>query len=64
MPYRNANHNLKYQDDTLNKINKCLNTHFTREQMLLIYIKLGNGINPNLTDEFVRSGYVLKVLER
>lgn len=64
MPYRNANHNRKYQDDTLNKINKCLNTHFTREQMLLIYIKLGNGINPNLTDEFVRSGYDLKVLER
>lgn len=62
MPYRNDNHNRKYQDDTLNKINKCLNTHFTREQMLLIYIKLGNGINPNLTDEFVRSGYDMNKL--
>ena len=56
-PYINDDHNRKYQDDILNKINKCLNTHFTREQMLLIYIKLGNRINHNLTDEFVRSGY-------
>lgn len=64
MPYRNDGHNRKYQDDILNKINKCLNTHFTREQMLLIYIKLGNRINHNLTDKFVRSGYDLKVLER
>lgn len=62
MPYRNDNHNRKYQDDTLNKINKCLNTHFTREQMLLIYTKLGNGINTNLTDEFVRSGYDMNKL--
>ena len=64
MPYRYAKKNREYQDDILRKVNECLDMEFTREQMELIYTKLGNCINHELTMKFVNSGYDFKVLER
>lgn len=55
--------NRRYQDDVLSKINKCLETNFTREEMELIYEKLGNSCNHELTMKFVSSGYDMKLLE-
>lgn len=64
MPYKYTKKNRKYQDNVLRNVNECLDTEFTREQMELIYTKLGNCINHELTMKFVSSGYDLKVLER
>lgn len=63
MPYRYTKKNREYQDNVLRNVNECLGTEFTREQMELIYTKLGNCINHELTMKFVGSGYDLKVLE-
>lgn len=63
MPYRYAKKNKKYQDNVLIKVNECLDMEFTREQMELIYTKLGNCINHELTMKFVSSGYDMKLLE-
>ena len=56
--------NRRYQDDILLRINKCLGTNFTREEMELVYVVLGNGCNHELTERFVSSGYDMKLLER
>lgn len=56
--------NRRYQDDVLSRINKCLETNFTREEMKLVYERLGNRCNHKLTERFVNSGYDMKLLER
>lgn len=56
--------NRRYQDDILLRINKCLGTNFTREEIELVYDVLGNGCNHELTERFVNSGYDMKLLER
>lgn len=55
--------NARYHDDVLARVNKCLGTNFTRDEMELIYTKLGNCINHELTMKFVSSGYDMKLLE-
>lgn len=45
-----------------NGINRFLGTDFTREDLKLIYEKLGNAINHNLTLEFINSGYDMEIL--
>lgn len=55
--------NRRYQDDVLTRVNKCLGTNFTRDEMELIYIRLGNRCNRKLTQKFVSSGYDMKLLE-
>lgn len=55
---------IRYQDDVLSKINKCLGTNFTREEMELIYERLGNSCNHKLTERFVLSGYDMQLLKR
>ncbi len=54
--------NRRYQDDILLRINKCLGTNFTHDEMELIYDVLGNRCNHELTQRFVSSGYDMKVL--
>lgn len=56
--------NRRYQDDVLTRVNKCLGTNFTHDEMELIYDVLGNGCNHELTERFVNSGYDMKLLER
>ncbi len=63
MPYRYTKKNKEYQDNVLRKVNECFDMEFTREQMELIYTKLGNCINHELTMKFVSSGYDMKLLE-
>lgn len=47
----------------LNRLNRYLETNFSFEDMALIYQKLGNGVNPSLTDEFINSGFDMEVLK-
>lgn len=56
--------NARYHDDVLARVNKCLGTNFTRDEMELIYERLGNRCNHKLTMKFVSSGYDMKILER
>ena len=58
----------KEGNDTVRKwyldgINKFLGTNFTNEDIELIYCKLGNAINRELTKRFVESNYNLEVLK-
>lgn len=62
MPYKTERRNKKYQSKVRDKINIYLNTNFTAEDMDLIYTKLGNRINRELTIIFVNNNYDLKVL--
>ena len=45
-------------------INKFLGTDFTEEDIALIYDRLGNCVNHDLTVEFINSGYDMSLLER
>lgn len=44
-------------------INSYLQTDFSCEDFYLIYTRLGNAINPELTERFIESGYDLEVLD-
>lgn len=46
----------------LKSFNWLLGTSFTKEEMRLIYIYLGNGVNKSLCVEFVKSNYDLSLL--
>ncbi|WP_157964939.1 hypothetical protein [Amedibacterium intestinale] len=62
MPYPTNKGNKLYQDDVRENINIFLNTDFTREDMELVYQRLGNGIRHELTIKFVQSNYDFEVL--
>lgn len=63
MPYTADKRNKKYQDEVRNNINKYLKTNFSREDMETIYQELGNGINHELAEQFVKSGYDINLLK-
>jgi hypothetical protein len=44
--------------------NKLMKTSFTKEDMYLIYDRLGNDVNRQLTIKFIESNYNLSLLER
>lgn len=62
-PYASNRHNERHQEIVRRGINEYLHTDFSKQQMELIYQKLGNGINHDLTTKFVESGYNMKLLE-
>lgn len=51
-----------WQKRIRNIVNQYLKTDFTHEEMLTIYIYLGNGCNENKTIKFIESGYDLSLL--
>lgn len=55
--------NEKYRKYHLDGINDFCGTHFTKEDMELIYQVLGNGVRHQLTKAFVNSGFDLDLLE-
>lgn len=62
MPYSSNRSNYIYQNNVRKNINIYLNTNFSREDMELIYQRLGNGIRHDLTVKFVMSNYDLYIL--
>lgn len=60
--YRTNWRNEEYRDKILDKINAFLGTHFTREDIGIIYTYLGNNINRKLCIKFIESNYNLEVL--
>lgn len=61
-PYRSAKSNETFHDFMLDGINKFLDTNFTREDMLDIYVALGNRVDHEKTIEFINRGYDFNVL--
>lgn len=61
-PFNNNDDNTYYQEMIRRRTNYYLKTNFTKEEMELIYTKLGNAINHDLTIKFVKSGYDMDVL--
>lgn len=55
---------IRYWQDNTNAFNKICGTNFTMEQMDYIYTYLGNGINHELTKQFVRSGFDRSIIEK
>ena len=47
----------------LDRINRFLETNFDGDDIELIYVKLGNGINSSLAEEFIKSGYDMEILK-
>lgn len=69
---REASYSLHFRQDRRNDmvhqyhrdgINRFLGTDFTREDIKLIYEKLGNAIRHQKTLEFIRSGYDMALLK-
>lgn len=61
-PYKTHKKNKEFNDFMLNGINNFLGTNFSIEEMLQIYIKLGNACNHGNTIKFIQSGYNFKLL--
>lgn len=62
-PFRTLKKNNEFNSFMLNGINQYLVKDFTAEEMRLIYCRLGNSINRELTTKFVQSGYDMSLLK-
>lgn len=62
VPYTSTKRNKEWQEGLLNGLNCYLGTQFSLEDMYYIYQELGNGVNANLTKEFVESNYDLSLI--
>lgn len=60
--YRSERSNDRLHRFMLDGINNFLNAAFTEADMEVIYEKLGNGIDHDLTESFVKSGYDMDLL--
>lgn len=61
-PYHSDAANEKFNRFMLAGINKFLGTDFTPDDMELIYIHLGNGVNHSLAVQFVESNCNMEIL--
>ena len=62
-PFRSQKRNNLFREVIKKALNYYLGTLFSDEDMALIYQRLGNGINPELTYRFIDSGFVMEVLD-
>lgn len=62
MPFRSDWRNEEYNTMIRERINDFLGTNFSLEDMHIIYQRLGNCINHDLTVKFVNSDYDMAVL--
>ena len=53
----------KFRDNFNEFMSEYTHKNFTEEEISLIYKKLGNGVNRELCEEFIESGYDMQVLE-
>ncbi|WP_449453281.1 hypothetical protein [Streptococcus suis] len=60
--YKSKKRNELYKHVVKSALNGYLGTMFSDEDVDLIYQKLGNGINPELTYRFIDSGFDFEVL--
>lgn len=63
MPYVYLMRNIDFWSFNTSCFNKALGTSFSREDMKLIYDRLGNDVNRKLTLKFIESGYDMNLLK-
>ena len=61
-PYAREKRNSEWRDSLIYGLNLYLGTSFTQEDMYLIYEKLGNRVNHDLTLRFIESRYDLDIV--
>jgi len=64
MPFKSNKKNEYFREFMLSGINKFLGTHFDKLEIGIIYQKLGNNVNRELTIKFVKAGYDLEILRK
>ena len=62
-PYATTKRNREWRNSLLCGYNNYLGTNFTQEDIYLIYDKLGNVVNHELTLEFIHSNYDLSLVK-
>ena len=62
-PFKSEKRNYLFKEIIKEDLNYYLGTLFSDEDMALIYQRLGNEINPELTYRFIDSGFVMEVLD-
>lgn len=63
-PYRQDKRNDEWRNELIKGINEYLGTSFNKEDMYWIYDTLGNEVNRELAERFVKSGYNMKLLKK
>lgn len=53
-----------WSSKVLNSFNLLMNTRFTKQDMCLIYSRLGNDVDRELTLRFIASDYDMSILDR
>ena len=61
-PFKSEKRNYLFKEIIKKNLNYYLGTLFSDEDMALIYQRLGNGINPELTYRFIDSGFDMEEL--
>ena len=61
-PFRSKDRNNAFRELSKRSLNHYLGTLFSDEDMALIYQRLGNGINPELTYRFIDGGFNMEDL--
>ena len=61
-PFKSEKRNYLFKEIIKEDLNYYLGTLFSDEDMALIYQRLGNGINPELTYRFIDSGFDMEEL--
>lgn len=61
--YQQHIRNFRFWAEVRDSINEYLGTHFSQEDMMKIYTRIGNDVNRKLGKEFIQSGYDMTMLE-
>ena len=61
-PYVSERTNKIWRDNLISNFNEYLETNFNQDDFYLIYDRLGNAVNHDLTVKFVESGFNMDVL--
>ena len=67
--YKSQHYNVEWRNKEVHEyhllgINAFCKTNFSRDDIRIIYTKLGNRVNHKQTLDFIRSGYDMAVLEK
>ena len=62
MPYPTELGNKRYWQRNLRAVNEYCGTNFDLDDMTIIYQKLGNEVRPELTYQFIDSGFDMSLL--
>lgn len=60
--YSSEKRNNQWRNELIEGLNKYLGTSFNQEDMYWIYDRLGNGVNRELAERFVDSGYDMNLI--